>query len=199
MILQIGGNVRNIRKIKGFSIDEIRELTGLSKSTISDLENDKSNPTIETLNRLSQALSIDIIELFKKELNDTEPCNAVSNSIKIENKDNFIELISRDNTNDEDIERIALFYIIAENEDLYSNVEGIYNFEKHGITPYIALSENGRYDFHGSSRSLLKIAYNLYDGYPADILGTLYNLDENDYRIALNAINIRLRGNGIEI
>ena len=117
--------------------------------------------------------------------------------IKLKNKDKFIKLIRRDNTNDEDIERIALFYIIAENEDLYSNVEGIYNFEKHGITPYIALSENGRYD--GSSISLLKIAYNLYDGYPADLLGTLYNLDVSDYRIALNAINLRLRRNGIEI
>ena len=33
----------------GENIKKIRELTGLSKSTISDLENDKSSPTVETL------------------------------------------------------------------------------------------------------------------------------------------------------
>jgi transcriptional regulator with XRE-family HTH domain len=43
---------------------QIRELTGLSKSTISDLENDKSSPTAETLQKIAAALGVKVDEFF---------------------------------------------------------------------------------------------------------------------------------------
>lgn len=121
------------------------------------------------------------------------------NKIVMKNKDRFMNLIKRDNTSKDDIERIALFYIIAENDDLYNKVDAIYDFDEKGITPYLAVEANSIYDFCGSSINLIKIAYNLYNGYPADILGSLYNLDKNNYDIALNAINIRLRGDQLKL
>lgn len=62
--MSLGENVKNIRKAKGFSIMQIRELTGLSKSTISDLENDKSSPTAETLQKIAAALGVKVDEFF---------------------------------------------------------------------------------------------------------------------------------------
>ncbi len=50
--MKLGEKIRSIRKKKGYSILQIKELTGLSKSTISELENDKSSPTAETLQKL---------------------------------------------------------------------------------------------------------------------------------------------------
>ncbi|WP_294363705.1 helix-turn-helix transcriptional regulator [uncultured Clostridium sp.] len=62
--MSVGSNIRNIRKSKGYSIMKIRELTGLSKSTISELENDKTSPTTETLNKLANALDVPVSSFF---------------------------------------------------------------------------------------------------------------------------------------
>jgi len=67
--MSLGENIRNIRKSKGLSIMKLRELTGLSKSTISDLENSKSSPTAETLQKIADALGVNIEELFKDDFN----------------------------------------------------------------------------------------------------------------------------------
>lgn len=64
--MSIGSNIRDIRKSKGYSIMKVRELTGLSKSTISELENDKSSPTTETLGKLAKALDVNIEDFFKE-------------------------------------------------------------------------------------------------------------------------------------
>lgn len=64
--LSIGSNIRNIRKSKGYSIMKIKEITGLSKSTISELENDKTSPTTETLNKLAKALDVPVSSFFNK-------------------------------------------------------------------------------------------------------------------------------------
>ncbi len=62
--MSLGENIRNLRKNKGYSMMKINELTGLSKSTISDLENDKSSPTSETLQKLANALEVSISDFF---------------------------------------------------------------------------------------------------------------------------------------
>ena len=64
--MTVGENVRKIRKEKGLSILDVREATGLSKSTISELENDKSSPTIETLQKIANALKRNVLEQIKK-------------------------------------------------------------------------------------------------------------------------------------
>lgn len=65
----IGDNVRRIRNNKGFSMDKIREITGLSKSTISELETNKSNPTTDTLQKIADALDVDIKNFYENEAN----------------------------------------------------------------------------------------------------------------------------------
>ena len=62
--MSLGENIRKIRKEKGYSILKLRELTGLSKSTISEIENDKSSPTFETLNKIAKALEIKVETLI---------------------------------------------------------------------------------------------------------------------------------------
>jgi len=73
--MTLGERIRKIRKIKGLSILDIKEKTGLSKSTISDLENGKSSPTTETLQKIADALEVDIREFFS----DTD--NVTSNDL----------------------------------------------------------------------------------------------------------------------
>lgn len=103
----------------------------------------------------------------------------------------FNQLLQRDNTLKSDVERESLFYIIAGNDDLYRKVDYIYDFENRCIKPECLESEE--VDFCSSTRKLIKLAFNLYNGYPADVLDTFRNLDDNNFELALNALKIRFK------
>lgn len=119
--------------------------------------------------------------------------------IKLENQHNFNELIKIDKMNRDDIERICLFYIIAESQDLFNKIDDIYNFVKRVITPELSLEGKGIYDFTSSSQRLISLAYNLYNGYPGnDILETFCHFNADDYKVAMNAINIRFKMDVLE-
>lgn len=104
-------------------------------------------------------------------------------------EDRLNQLLERDNTHKEDVERKALFYILAGNDDLYNKIDYIYDFEEHGITPKCLESEE--VDFCSSSRKLIKLAFNLYNSFPADVIDTFYLLDEKNFNLALNALKLR--------
>lgn len=106
-----------------------------------------------------------------------------------EHKSRFNQLLQKDGTHPSDDERRTLFYILSANTDLYEKVNHIYDFTEHCITPKCLDSEE--VDFCSSSRKLIKLAYNLYNSYPADVIDTFYVLDEVNFIIALNAIKIR--------
>ncbi|NLK24911.1 MAG: hypothetical protein GX309_13300 [Clostridiales bacterium] len=111
------------------------------------------------------------------------------NNFLYNHQERLKQLQLKDGSTDKDTERTALFYILAGNDDLYSKVEYIYDFKERIITPECL--ENGKVDFCSSSRKLIKLAYNLFNGYPADVLDTFYILDNNNFDLALNALKIR--------
>ena len=64
--MSLGTIIRDIRKSKGYSIMKIKELTGLSKSTISEIENDKSSPTTATLEKIANVLGVPVTDFFEE-------------------------------------------------------------------------------------------------------------------------------------
>lgn len=60
---QIAGNIRGFREKRGLTLTGLAELTGIGKSTLSNLERGSGNPTIETLWRLAQVLGVGYGEL----------------------------------------------------------------------------------------------------------------------------------------
>lgn len=71
-------NIRKFRNAKGLSMEQVRELTGLSKSTISDSENPNGNPTERTLEKLAEVYGVDVNDFYK---NDSD--GATSDNMKI--------------------------------------------------------------------------------------------------------------------
>lgn len=53
-----------LRTAKGYSLRALEELSGVSKTEINDIENGKTNPTIETLQLLAAALEVELSDLF---------------------------------------------------------------------------------------------------------------------------------------
>lgn len=142
----------------------------------------------------------------------------------------YYKLLKRDKTHSRDLERRALFYILASNDDLYSKVESIYDFSEKSIksnclgysdekiAENLSLGEewmdrcsicesvlteyehgtcdvcSNIPDFCSSSRKLIKLGFNLFNGYSkekCDVLSILSGLDFDNFEIALKAIFIR--------
>jgi len=65
-ISKIGKNIKRIRKERGISQDRLSKRADLALNTIVNIELGKSpNPTIETLQKIANALEISIEKLLK--------------------------------------------------------------------------------------------------------------------------------------
>lgn len=62
--LNLGAKLRTLRQKKGWTLDETSARTGLAKSTLSKIENDKLSPSFEVIQKLTQGLNIDVPQLF---------------------------------------------------------------------------------------------------------------------------------------
>lgn len=57
--------IKNIRKRKNINLYRLSKLTGITRSYLRDLENNKkNNPTLKTLTQIANALDVNIKDLF---------------------------------------------------------------------------------------------------------------------------------------
>ncbi|WP_078552718.1 helix-turn-helix domain-containing protein [Bacillus alkalicellulosilyticus] len=62
-----GGNLRELRKKKGMSLNDLSEHSGVSKSYISYIERGvQNNPSLTVLEKISKALDIELVRLIEK-------------------------------------------------------------------------------------------------------------------------------------
>ena len=67
----IGNKLKEIRSLRGLSLDEVTKLTGVSKAMLGQIERGKSNPTVSTLWKISTGLKVSFsyfIEEIKEEM-----------------------------------------------------------------------------------------------------------------------------------
>lgn len=57
--------LRDIRISKGYSLDKLSRMTGISKSHLNYIEKNEKEPSLSMAIRISQALGIKIEELYK--------------------------------------------------------------------------------------------------------------------------------------
>jgi transcriptional regulator with XRE-family HTH domain len=57
---QVGGQVRRRRRDRGLTLAQVSEATGLNVGYLSQVENDKASPSLETLAALADALDVPI-------------------------------------------------------------------------------------------------------------------------------------------
>lgn len=62
--LRVGWNIRRLRSLQGLTQEEFALLAGFDRGYMSGLERGVRNPSIKVLERLSNAFSVDISELF---------------------------------------------------------------------------------------------------------------------------------------
>jgi len=79
--MQLGAKLKRIREEKRFSQQEIADLLDISQKTYSNIESDRSKPSIEQLSKLSSYLDFDLLQLLEEQ-------GAVFNQSNNEFKDN---------------------------------------------------------------------------------------------------------------
>lgn len=62
----IGENLRNIRKQNNLSLDEVSEITGVSKPMLGQIERGISNPTVSTLWKIATGLKVPFSSFMEK-------------------------------------------------------------------------------------------------------------------------------------
>ena len=63
---EIISELMKVRKDKGVAHEKLAEMTGLSRATISFVENHKRNPTLITCLKIAKALDVDFDKIIKK-------------------------------------------------------------------------------------------------------------------------------------
>ncbi len=75
---QIADKIKKIRKDKGYTLDHLGKLTGLSKGLLSRIENYQVSPPIGTLSKISHGLDVPIGIFFDEEEENEEEKFAVT-------------------------------------------------------------------------------------------------------------------------
>lgn len=68
--LCLGTKIRKLRQRRNLTLKDVSEVTGLSKSLLSQIENETSAPPIPTLIRIAKALGVKIGDFFREEFHD---------------------------------------------------------------------------------------------------------------------------------
>ena len=66
----LGENIRRYRKKKQMTQEDLAELTGMQPSSVGKVERGQANPSIKTIQRFSEALEVDLPELFVDQTSD---------------------------------------------------------------------------------------------------------------------------------
>ncbi|WP_166350242.1 helix-turn-helix domain-containing protein [Phytoactinopolyspora limicola] len=63
----VGNRIREFRTSRGLTLTRLAEVTGLSTGLISQVERNITDPSLETLRKIAQALNVPLFDLFREE------------------------------------------------------------------------------------------------------------------------------------
>ena len=92
-VLQLGNRLSSLRKRKKMTLDDLSAKSGVSKSILSQIERDLSNPTVTTISRISEALGEKLSDFFSKiEVEEENSIESSKETPSITSKDGLCEL-----------------------------------------------------------------------------------------------------------
>jgi transcriptional regulator with XRE-family HTH domain len=62
---KVGKNIMNQRRSRGMSLDELAKRSGVSKSMLSQIEQEKTNPTVITVWKIARSLDLSVQEIME--------------------------------------------------------------------------------------------------------------------------------------
>lgn len=69
--MKIGNKLKQLRKSQSLSLKNLSELTGISVSFLSDIENERSNPSVDSLITIAEKLGIPVTCFFDEDFSSS--------------------------------------------------------------------------------------------------------------------------------
>ena len=90
--MNIGDNMRNIRKQKSMTLQQLADILGCSQQNISQYESGKRTPKLKTIQKIADALNVNVNDLLENPLDDSPIYKAYknTNSLDLPLAKNFI-------------------------------------------------------------------------------------------------------------
>ena len=88
--IQIGDNIRKIRRERGLSLEQMAEQTGVSKAMIGQIERGDSNPTVAILWKIANGLKVSFSSLIEKPTNQVSIIHYEEVQPVLEDNGNYI-------------------------------------------------------------------------------------------------------------
>lgn len=57
----------NLRTSRGLTLEQMAEITGISKTTLNDIENGKVSPRLDIMERIAKTMDVRISDLYDSE------------------------------------------------------------------------------------------------------------------------------------
>ncbi|MGK5511360.1 helix-turn-helix domain-containing protein [Brevibacillus formosus] len=174
VVLQVGGVLKKIRKEKHLSLEDLSELSGVSKLTLGNIERGETNPTIGVLWKISKCLSIPLLALFSTE--NSVNLSRAGKGLRIagDNKEWVIEPIFQNVSNEIETYRAYL----QPNSSYYPE-------KHHHNTTEIATVMSGTLSIHVNNESYV---LNQYDSISFCADGTHSYINQSDELVVLHII-----------
>lgn len=75
--MTLGDKLREIRKERGLTLQQVADAAGLSKAFVSQIESGTANPSLASLKRVGNALGVPLATLFEEKVNGPEPASTL--------------------------------------------------------------------------------------------------------------------------
>jgi len=82
--MKIGKRIRDLRKQKDITLEELSKKSGVALATLSRMENNKMTGTLASHNRICKALGVSIAELYKELEDESKTVDAVPKEARTE-------------------------------------------------------------------------------------------------------------------
>lgn len=79
--MDIGNQIKKFRTQRGYTVNKLANLAGISQSYLRDIELGNKNPTVETLSYVCDALRITLADFFNDYYNDTNSSDPLLSEI----------------------------------------------------------------------------------------------------------------------
>ena len=79
--LEVGDNIREIRKLRGLNQDQLAEMACLNRVTVAKYESGKVEPGAKALGRIADALEVTVDVLLGRGQQETPPQPALDDSL----------------------------------------------------------------------------------------------------------------------
>ncbi len=69
--IKLGLRLRRLRNLRKITLRELAGLTGLTTSFLSQVENGKTSPSIDSIIRIARALNVSVVEFFEEGISES--------------------------------------------------------------------------------------------------------------------------------